>query len=138
MKLETALLAGLMTLGLAFSANAGGVLDTDSDLVPDPFDVCTTTADGPNDSCNQVDTNTDGYGNACDPDYDNNGATTTTDFTVYFDAFTGVAPNPDTDHDCNGATTTTDFTVFLQRFQNGNEGPGPSGLACAGTIPCVP
>jgi len=138
MKLKLVLLASVFALGLAFSANAGSVTDGDSDLVPDAFDNCSTIANGPNDPANQLDTNADGFGNACDPDYDNNGATTTTDFTVFFNAFTAAAPNPDTDHDGNGATTTTDFTTFFNYFSNGNAAPGPSGLACAGTIPCVP
>lgn len=138
MKLKLILLASVFALGFAFTANAGSVVDTDSDLVPDAYDNCTTIANGPNETSNQIDTNQDGYGNACDPDYDNNGATTTTDFTVFFDAFTLVTPDIDTDHDGNGATTTTDFTTFLAFFQNGNAAPGPSGLACAGTIPCLP
>jgi hypothetical protein len=138
MKLKLILLASVFALGFAFTANAGSVVDSDSDLVPDAYDNCTNIANGPNDSDNQSDTNVDGYGNACDPDYDNNGATTTTDFTVFLDAFTGASPNADTDHDGNGATTTTDFTTFLNFFQNGNAGAGPSGLACAGSIPCIP
>lgn len=138
MKLGATLVAGFMAFGLAVDATAGVPADFDADLVPTFWDVCESRPDGPNEACNQVDTNADGYGNACDPDYDDNGATTTTDFSIFLDAFVGVAPNPDTDHDCNGATTTADFVVFLEFFQDANRAPGPSGLACAGSIPCVP
>jgi hypothetical protein len=136
MKLKLILLASVFAL-VASNAYAGSVVDSDTDLVPDAYDNCTTVANGPNDASNQDDTNQDGYGNACDPDYDNNGATTTIDFNIFFAAFTGAA-DPDTDHDANGATTTADFTTFLNYFQNGNAAPGPSGLACAGTAPCLP
>ncbi|MGB0619087.1 MAG: thrombospondin type 3 repeat-containing protein [Myxococcota bacterium] len=136
MKLKLILLASVFALGFAFTANAGSVVDTDTDLVPDAYDNCVDTANGPGETSNQVDSNLDGYGNACDTDYDNNGATTTADFTFFVDAFTGT-PNPDTDADGNGATTTADFSTFLNFFQSG-AAPGPSGLACAGTIPCIP
>ena len=137
MKRKISLLVVLCGVLSANTALAGNVVDTDGDLVPDAFDVCLTIPDGPNDACNQADTNQDGYGNACDPDYDNNGATTTTDFNVFFQAFTGT-PNPDADHDCNGATTTVDFTLYFTYFAAPTAPAGPSGLACAGTIPCLP
>ena len=137
MKLKLIMLASVFALGFAFTANAGSVVDTDGDLVPDAYDNCSDIDNGPGDPSNQVDSNLDGYGNACDPDYDNNGATTTVDFNTFFASFTGTF-DPDTDHDSNGATTTTDFTTFLNFFQNGNAPAGPSGLACAGTIPCIP
>lgn len=128
----------LAAFALASPASAGSVSDSDADLVPDAYDNCTTYQNGPANACNQVDVDQDGYGNNCDPDYDNNFATTTADFQIYFDAFVGIAPDLRTDHDCNGSTTTTDFATFLTYFQNGQAGPGPSGLPCAGTIPCLP
>ena len=137
MKLKLIMLASIFALGLAIIANAGSVVDGDSDLVPDAFDNCSTVPNGPNDASNQADTNQDGFGNACDPDYDNNGATTTTDFNTFFASFTGTF-NPDADHDSNGATTTVDFTTFFDYFSNGNAPAGPSGRSCAGTIPCLP
>ena len=97
MKRAISILSSLFVLGAASIATAGSVTDTDLDLVPDAYDGCTTIADGPADPCNQVDTNLDGYGNACDPDYDNNGATTTTDFNEFLGSFITTF-NPDTDH----------------------------------------
>lgn len=134
MKLNIILLASLFAFGFAMSASAGSVTDGDSDLVPDQFDNCLVIANGPNEAPkNQRDTDADGYGNACDPDYDQNNAVTITDFSTFLADFGG--PGDLTDHDGNGAVTVTDFSVFLTYFG----GPqGQSGLACAGTQPCTP
>jgi hypothetical protein len=127
------LLASLFAFGFAMSATAGSVTDTDNDLVPDQFDNCSSAPNGPNEGSNQVDTDIDGYGNACDPDYDNDFAVTTADFSVFLGDFGG--PGTLTDHDGDGQVTTADFAVFLGLFGGA---PGPSGLACAGTTPCTP
>ena len=140
MKLKLIMLVSVFALGLAFSANAGSVVDTDSDLVPDPFDNCTALANGPGQASNQVDSDLDGYGNACDADYDGNFLITTADFAIFLDCFTGALPPEDAaicDHDCNDLTSTADFGVFLAQFQ-GVRPLGP-GLACAGlATPCLP
>ena len=135
----------LLLLLIPVPALAGsGIVDADFDLVPDAFDNCTTIANGPNDASNQLDCEPDGFGDACDADYDNNGATTTVDFDIFFQCFTGVftTVSPSicacVDPDANGATTTTDFTTFFDYFSNDQAPPGPSGLNCAGTIPCTP
>ena len=122
---------------------AGSVSDQDADLVPDAYDNCLTTANGPNEGSNQLDCDPDGFGDACDADYNNDGGTTTADFGIFFECFTGsfVSVTPDVcacvDPDANGTTTTADFGVFFFYFQTG-DAPGPSGLACAGTVPCLP
>lgn len=111
----------------------------DGDLVPDGFDNCSALANGPGDPSNQIDSDLDGYGNACDTDYSNDGVTTTSDFANFFlPAFTGADWIPATDHTGDRLTTTLDFTVFLAQFQSPPGAPGPSGLACAGSIPCLP
>ena len=138
MKIKLIMLVSLFAFGFALNANAGAVVDGDSDLVPDAFDNCVARANGPAEGSNQVDADQDGYGNACDSDYDQNFATTTLDFPIFLDAFTGVTPTTVTDHNGDGATTTLDFSLFLADFQAPNGPPGPSGLACAGTVPCVP
>jgi hypothetical protein len=141
MKLKLIMLVSLFAFGLAFNANAGAVADADSDLVPDGFDNCSARANGPNDPSNQVDADQDGYGNACDSDYNDDGSTTTLDFPTFLDAFTGAVPDAQTDHNGDGATTTLDFTRFLNDF-TGLASPGPSGLGCAGhspnPAPCLP
>lgn len=133
MKLKLALLVGLFAFGFAMSASAGAVVDTDTDLVPDQFDNCRVLANGPSQTTNQVDSNLDGYGNRCDPDYNNDGQVSATDFSTFLAAFGG--PGTITDHNGDGLTSATDFSTFLQ-FLGGI--PGPSGLACAGTVPCTP
>lgn len=138
MKLKLIMLVSLFAFGLAFSANAGSVADADTDLVPDAFDNCSARANGPGDGSNQVDSNQDGYGNACDTDYNGDGFTTTIDFPIFLDSFTGASPTADTDNNGDGLTTTIDFPLFLSDFVNVGTAPGPSGLACAGTIPCLP
>lgn len=138
MKLKLIMLVSLLAFGFAATANAGAVNDSDSDLVPDAFDNCLTDANGPGQQSNQVDTDVDGYGNVCDKDYNNDGATTTLDFGPFFDAFTGVTPNLETDHNGDGATTTIDFGPFLSSFQAVTPARGPSGLSCAGVDGCIP
>ena len=68
----------VMTFAFATSAMAGSIDDADSDDTPDVFDNCTLIANGatPTDVCsNQIDADTDGFGNPCDTDFDNNGIT---------------------------------------------------------------
>ena len=120
-----------LTLLMALTAGIAGAQtasDFDGDGVLDTLDNCLEVPNGAKSASNQVDSDGDGFGNACDPDYDNNGLVSTADFTVFRDAFFGLAPNPVTDHDGNGSTTTADFQAFLEGF---GSVPGPSGLACA-------
>lgn len=141
MKLKLIMLVSLFAFGLALNANAGAVTDTDGDLVPDAFDNCSALANGPGQGSNQVDADLDGYGNACDADYDNDALqeVNTLDFSVFLSAFTDATPTTVTDHDGDGDTTTIDFSTFLGAFQGPAPQVGPSGLACAGvSTPCVP
>ncbi|MAG29515.1 MAG: hypothetical protein CL908_01320 [Deltaproteobacteria bacterium] len=133
MKLKLIVLVSLFAFGLATSAFAGSTTDTDGDLVPDGFDNCDTDDNGPNELANQADTDSDGYGNACDADYDNDLAVTAADFGTFLATFGGVGT--ETDHDGDGAVTAADFGVFLSQFGGP---PGTSGLSCAGTVPCTP
>src|SRR5262245_468138 len=71
MKLEMALVAGLFAFGFALSAAAGPMEDFDGDLVPHQYDNCSQYPNGPNQLSNQVDTDLDGWGNACDADFTN-------------------------------------------------------------------
>ncbi|MBJ22951.1 MAG: hypothetical protein GY910_22655 [bacterium] len=140
MKLKLITLVSLFALGFALNAHAGAVADADTDLVPDQYDNCDGVANGPGELSNQVDSDLDGYGNACDADYVDAGfAVNVADFAIFLAAFQG-GPTTVTDHDGDGATAVSDFAVFLAAFQApvGSQ-VGPSGLACAGvTNPCVP
>jgi hypothetical protein len=137
MKIKLIMLVGLFTLGFAFSATAGSTADADTDLVPDVFDNCSALANGPGEGSNQVDSDQDGYGNACDADYNQDTFVTSSDFGAFLAAFTGTA-NSATDHDGDGFTTVSDFSVFLAGFTSAAPQIGPSGLSCAGTAPCLP
>jgi hypothetical protein len=106
--------------------------DTDGDGVCDSADNC---LEEPN--ADQIDSNLDGYGNACDPDYDDDGVVSIPDFRMFrphLGSSSGDASfDPSFDHDGDGAVGIPDFAMLRHYF---GERPGPSGLSCAGTIPC--
>lgn len=145
MKIKLIMLVSLFAFGFAMNANAGAVTDSDTDLVPDAFDNCLTDPNGPNDGSNQVDADQDGYGNACDADYDNDPINEVSlfDFGSFVECLGGNPPNPpapnqeECDHNGVNGTEILDFGTFVRLL-----GPpsltGPSGLACAGTVPCTP
>ena len=121
----------------AFTVSSAVFNDADSDRRPDACDNCLAVSNGPLDLDDQIDTDADGYGNACDADYNQDGNTTTLDFAVFLSAFAGQTPNPDTDHNGDGATTTLDFPLYLHAFTGVVPAVGPSGYACAGvSVPC--
>jgi len=132
--------AALLAIGLSVTSFAGSIVDADSDGVPDSFDNCSVVANGPlasTNSCNgQEDGDLDGYGNPCDTDTDNDGATSLADVSATFSAAAVASTDPNFDFDCDGAASLADVSrVFSDAAVAAV--PGPSGLACAGTIPCV-
>jgi hypothetical protein len=102
--------------------------DGDGDAVPDSRDNCT---DVPN--SDQYDANLDGYGNACDADFDDNGSVGLSDFNRLREQFGRRIGSPgfdsEVDLDHSGAIGIADFNSFRSRFGGS---PGPSGLECAG------
>ncbi len=91
-------------------------IDTDGDLVFDNADNCILV---PNAA--QIDTDNDGYGNYCDPDYNNDGVVNTGDLNIFRAALFSTDPNIDINGD--GAVNSGDLNivrnyVFLP--------PGPS------------
>ena len=106
--------------------------DADGDGVPDAADNCIDVA-----NADQRDSARDGYGNACDADFDQNGAVGISDFNRLREQFgrTEADPafDPDVDADGNGAVGIADFNALRAAFGGP---PGPSGLPCAGTTPC--
>ena len=88
-------------------------------------------------NANQRDTNQDGFGNLCDADYDDDGVSGISDYGILLTSYGRVTGDPlyDPDVDANGdgAVGMQDYGMFLGAFTHS---PGPSGLACAGTIPC--
>ena len=137
MKLKLALLVGLFAFGFALSASAGAVLDADTDLVPDQFDNCKNFANGPNQTSNQVDTDIDGWGNACDADFDDvNGSTSYlvagSDFTIFLTNFGGAtAAARESDLTGDNLISGADFTRFVALF-------GQSMVATSGLVTCAP
>lgn len=110
-------------------------MDTDGDGVYDVLDNCRTI---PNAGSLDCDTDDDGYGNVCDGDFNNDFVVNAVDFTTRFlpdfKAGTDKAPFDGTNMTC-GQSQSFGFTQrFLPQFKQGK--PGPSGLHCAGTIPC--
>lgn len=98
--------------------------DTDGDGIDDAIDNCTTQ---PNAS--QLDTDDDGFGNACDADYDNSGSTSGLDFgyfLMYFGKSVIGTGGMNADCDGSGTVTASDFGCFLRYF---GTVPGPSGKA---------
>src|SRR5262249_26261 len=133
-----ALVLAPMLLSFAAAPGVARAVDTDGDGVEDSHDNCRDRA-----NADQTDTNLDGYGNACDGDFDNDGVVNAADYAIFAAAYGshGTAPesgnwNPDVD--CHPTTDqvigAADFLCFAQQATRGT--PGPSGLACAGTFPC--
>jgi hypothetical protein len=132
--LTAAGIALLCVIGLAFASFAGPSTDSDGDGVFNVLDNCSALKNAPPADC---DTDDDGYGNACDGDFDQNKATTAADFSSKFvpDFKKGTDSGTGTDMDCNGTVSAGDFSSrFVPNFKAGK--PGPSGLFCAGTVPC--
>lgn len=95
------------------------VLDTDADGVADNADNCIETA-----NADQLDSNADGYGNRCDPDFDGNLIVNTRDY-LQLRAAIGSS-NMEMDLDGNGVVNTRDYLI-LRSFTG--KPPGPSGTA---------
>ena len=124
---------GTISLALTF----GPAPDLDSDGVPNMSDNCKLVA-----NATQCDSDNDGYGNRCDGDFGNpapgNGSTNSQDFLIFRGQIgqPSVAPTYNkADINCSGAVNAQDFVLFRGLL---GYPPGPSGLACAGTVPCPP
>jgi len=106
--------------------------DADSDGIADEEDDCAVAPD-----TLQLDSDQDGYGNACDADYDDNGMVGLSDFLAFGSVFGSSSGSPgwNAEMDANGDGTigVNDFLAFGGSF---GAGPGPSGLTCAGSVPC--
>ena len=131
-------------LGLQYSFNepavfnqtalrvVSGCVDTDADGVCDAQDNCLET---PNPD--QRDTNLDGFGNVCDADFDGDGLVGLPDrgtLLAHF-GFRAGDPQYDPDLDVNGDGDIGNPDLGSLKRSFGLP-PGPSGLDCAGTIPC--
>ena len=93
--------------------------DTDNDTIFDHLDNCTLVG-----NTNQRDTDNDGYGNACDPDFDNNQIVNASDL-AYLQTVTFTA-DPDADLTGDGIVNAADLATLKNYFF---KAPGPSAIA---------
>jgi len=99
-----------------------GCPDADEDGIADAFDNCIHVANS-----DQRDPDSDGYGAKCDADFNQDGYTNLSDFSVFRSAFGSSAGQPafnaDVDMDGSGFVNLTDFSLFRSMF---GSVPGPS------------
>ena len=134
--------AGLLALAVSISGFAGIPPDQDGDGVADTNDNCLTYMNGPlgqelaTPNCDaQEDGDPDGYGSPCDTDTNNDGGTGLDDVAAVFAQSVIVGTNPVYDFNCDLGTGLDDVArVFADSVAV--QTPGPSGKACAGTVPC--
>lgn len=128
----------LLIVGASLSTTAGSNPDADGDGVVDLVDNCLGKANAVNAQGWQDDCDFDGFGDACDGDFDNSGHVTVSDFIAFGQTFKkdrhdghNPAYNTCADADGNGTVNVSDFISFGQQFK---KGPGPSGLKCASRV----
>jgi len=103
--------------------------DQDGDGVEDISDNCLERA-----NAGQLDGDQDGYGNRCDADFDANGVVGAGDVAEIAALFGLPATGREAfDLNASGVIEAADIAIAASEF---GQPPGPSGLACAGTIPC--
>jgi hypothetical protein len=118
--------------GLQGTALGQGCTDGDGDGVCDAEDNCVALFQPPTQRC---DTDQDGYGNMCDGDFNNdNTYAAGSEDLLFFGMHFGDQGALVTDMNCDQVTGVPDWGI-LNQPPNASP-PGPSGLACAGTIPC--
>ncbi len=117
-------LPGWAQLDLEVLVGCGGP-DADGDGLADSCDNCINAANP-----TQTDSNGDGYGNACDADYDDDGVVGITDWGILAPAFgrtcADPAWDPDLDSDDDCVIGIIDFGVLGSSFGGA---PGPSAFA---------
>lgn len=119
---QVLLFADVFTIGVAATSAA----DTDNDGTPDDTDNCILVPNGPTipDAGGQVqrDTDGDGFGNSCDPDFNGDLIINFTDLGYMRANF--FSADQDADLDGDGAVNFTDLGVIKAMFFGA---PGPSG-----------
>ncbi len=126
--------AGLETWFLTSSLDCAGIAsdDLDADAIPDACDNCTLKWNP-----DQFDSDADGYGDACDhgpiqADATGDHIVGGPDFVVLSGEF-GSTTGGSADFTGDGIVGAPDFIVLSGELGNFL---GPSGLSCAGTVPC--
>ncbi len=107
-------------LTVALYADIGwGIVDEDSDLIPDINDNCRTFA-----NTDQRDTNGDGFGNRCDADLNNDGVINFIDLGLLRAQF--FTNDEDADFNGDGIVNVVDLGIMRTSFFSA---PGPSSVA---------
>jgi hypothetical protein len=120
--------SGLACAGSFPCADATVVGDGDGDGVADTIDNCVNKA-----NASQVDTDGDGVGNRCDPDFDNDGVVDDVDVEVLNKCFGGTDPECDLNGD--GQVKASDFAILSSFF---GLPPGPAGAGAQDSAACTP
>ena len=102
----------------AFVVFGRAPIDSDADGIFDDADNCITVA-----NADQCDTDGDGFGNACDPDLDNDCNVNFVYLGLFGSSLFGT--NPDADFDGNGVVDFQDLGIMKSEFLRP---PGPSAL----------
>ena len=120
-------LADCLPTFLLLEAVAAEEADDDGDGFFNSEDNCTAVANP-----DQFDSDADGYGNACDADFNNDGVVGIPDFALLSAQF-GSTTGGSADFDGDTIVGVPDFGALSGML---GSPPGPSGLSCAGTVPC--
>ncbi|MEM7081170.1 MAG: dockerin type I domain-containing protein [Pseudomonadota bacterium] len=94
-------------------------VDTDGDGVQDELDNCVLVS-----NADQLDTNSDGFGNLCDADLNNDGVINFIDLSLLSSLF--LMTDDDADLNGDGVVNFIDVSLLSQQFL---QVPGPSGIA---------
>jgi hypothetical protein len=101
--------------------------DDDNDGIPNATDNCVAVANGPNDTAtagpSQNDTDSDGYGNMCDADFNQDGGVNGFDLGIFKERF--FTADPDADLNGDGGVNGFDLGIFKGLYF---KPPGPSGM----------
>jgi len=106
--------------------------DVDGDAIANDLDNCRLESNP-----GQIDSNRDGYGNACDADYNDDGFVGLVDFLRLRKGFGATTDSPSwdpaVDSNADGVIGSWDFARLRASF---GALPGPSALSCTGIVPC--
>ena len=105
--------------GIVYAAGDSVIIDADTDGVSDAIDNCTLVANP-----DQLDSDSDGFGNVCDADINNDCSTNYIDFVILSQQF--QTTDKDADLNGDGIVNFEDVFLFTQRFLII---PGPSAMA---------